>query len=282
LKRLAPGEKKTKKKMATVGSVHTTTPHYRTAEEIVENLMDPETAKEHANKESKRPKPENRRIWASVLKTKDEVIQQIAEEMARRDPERKKIAICLTDGEQALKRRALKYLKASFPNLILILDIIHVLEYLWEAAHAFYPIGSKEARQWVRERLLAILHGRVSVVAAGMRQSATKLGLTSKKREAVDTACNYFLRNKQRMRYDAYLTSGLPIASGSVEGACGHLVKDRMELTGALWNVHEKSADAVLKLRALDKSGDFNEYWDFHMEKEHQRLYGQDQYKVAA
>ena len=281
-KRLEPGEKKTKKKMATVASVHTTTPHYRTAEDVVENLMDPETAKVKSNKERKRPKSEDRRIWASVLQSKDDVIQQVAEEMVKRDPEREKIAVCLTDGERALEQRAIKYLKAAFGDLTLILDIIHVLEYLWDAAHVFFDVGSEDARQWVRERLLAILQGRVCTVVAGMRQSATKLGYSEKQREPVDKACNYYLHNKHRMQYDVYLTQGLPIASGSVEGACGHLVKDRMELTGALWNVYDKSADAVLKMRALDKSGDFDAYWDFRMGQEHARVYRQEVYAAAA
>lgn len=75
------------------------------------------------------------------------------------------------------------------------------------------------------------------------------------------------------MCYNEYLAQGLPIASGSVEGACGHLVKDRMERTGALWKVQDKGADAILKIRALDKSGDWEEYWDFHMKQEHNRQY---------
>jgi len=281
-KRLAPGEKKTKKKMATVASVHTTTAHYRTAQQVVENLMDPQTAKDKSNKERKRPKSENRRIWASVRQSKDDIIQQVAEEMASRDPGREKIAVCLTDGERALELRAIKHLKAAFPDLILVLDIIHVIEYLWDAAHVFFHVGSEAARQWVRERLLAILQGQVSTVVAGMRQSATKLGYSEKQREPIDKTCNYYLRNKHRMRYDVYLSQGLPIASGSVEGACGHLVKDRMELTGALWNVQDKSADAVLKLRALDKSGDFDSYWDFRMAQEHARVYEQGGYAAAA
>jgi hypothetical protein len=268
--------------MATVATVHTTQPHFRTAEEVVSNLMDPESAEERGQKKRQRPEPEYRRLWASVKQSKDAIIEQVAEEMHRRDPGREKTAVCLTDGENALKIRAIKYLAAAFPSLILILDIIHVIEYLWDAAHVFYETGSEDAWQWVRDRLLAILEGQVSTVVAGMRQSATKLGYGEEQRKPVDTACNYFLKNKDRMKYDVYLSMGLPIASGSVEGACGHLVKDRMELTGALWNVHDKSADAVLKMRALDKSGDFDAYWDFRMQQEHDRRYAQEDYQAAA
>jgi len=269
--RLGSGEKRTKKKMATVASVHTTDPHVRTPEEIVAQLMDPNPPQPEQSK----PKAEHRRIWASLLKSKDEVIKEMAEEMKRRDPDGQKIAVCLTDGEEALKTRTEKHLQKVFPWIILVLDIIHVLEYLWKAAHAFHAAGSEEARLWVRERLLHILQGGVSRVVAGMRQSATKQGLSAAKRRLVDKACDYFLKNKDRMDYGYYLAVGLPIASGMVEGACGHLVRDRMELTGALWNVEAERAEAVLKLRALDKSGDLEAYWDFHVIQERNRLYHQ-------
>jgi hypothetical protein len=269
--RLGSGEKRTKKKMATVASVHTTDPYVRTPEEVAARLMDPDAPKP----QQERPQPENRRLWASLLKSKDEVIAEVAEEMKRRDPQSRKIAVCLTDGEEALKTRTETQLKKAFPGVFLILDIIHALEYLWKASYAFHPAGSEAARLWVRERLLEILRGGVSRVVAGMRQSATKRGLSAAKRRIVNKTCDYLLKNKDRMDYGYYLALGLPIASGMVEGACGHLVRDRMELTGALWNVEDRRAEAVLKLRALDKSGDLSDYWDFHVKQEHKRLYHQ-------
>ncbi len=275
--RLGKGQKRTKKRMATVASVHTTEPHVRTAEEVTAHLMDPDASRP----DKPRPRPENRRLWASLKQGKDGVIQQAAQEMLYRDPAGDKIAVCVMDGERALKSRAVKYLLGAFPSLILVLDIIHVVEYLWKAAYVFHEPESEAARLWVRKRLLQILNGNVSLVARGMRQSATKRTLGEKEREPVDIACNYFLKNKDRMRYNEYLAKGLPIASGAVEGACGHLVKDRMEITGATWNVDEDGAEAILRIRAVDKSGDWEEYWKFHMKQERERLYGQ-QWKAVA
>lgn len=275
--RLGKGEKRTKKKMATVASVHTTEPYMRTAEDVVANLMDPDSPRP----DKPRPRPEGRRLWASVKQSKDVVMQEVAHEMQNRDAAKDKTAVCVMDGERALKTRAIKYLRSAFPALILILDIIHVLEYLWKAAYAFHESESEDARLWVRHRLLRILKGEVSLVARGMRQSATKQGLSPTKRKPVDDACNYFLKNTDRMRYNHYLAKGLPIASGAAEGACGHLVKDRMEITGAAWNVEDDGAEAILRIRAVDKSGDWDEYWKFHMERERQRLYA-TQWKVAA
>ena len=267
--RLGKGEKRTKKKMATVASVHTTQPYSRTAEQVVANLMDPDAPRPL----NPRPRPEARRLWASVKQSKDEVIKEVAREMQLRDPAGAKTAVCVMDGERALKTRAVKYLGSVFPGLLLILDIIHVVEYLWKASYALNEPQSDEARLWVRARLLRILKGEVSQVVRGMRQSATKHELSPEDREAIDTACVYFLGNKDRMRYDEYIARGLPIASGAAEGACGHLVKDRMEITGAIWDVQEDGAEAVLRIRALDKSGDWDEYWSFHMAQERKRLY---------
>jgi len=82
--------------------------------------------------------------------------------------------------------------------------------------------------------------------------------------------CATYLRNKSPyLRYDQYLSAGGPIATGVIEGACRHLVKDRMEITGAKWRL--KSAEAVLRLRALRISHNFEEYWEFHEACEHKR-----------
>ena len=269
-KRLTKGQKKSKKKMATVASVHTTQPFVRTPEQVISRLMD----KEPSKLEQKRPKAEHRRLWASLHKSKNELFGEVSQELEQRDPERKKVVVCVMDGEKALKIRAVEYLKTAFPGLIMILDIIHVAVYLWKAVYAFFEEGIREAHDWVRMRLLSILEGKVSRVVAGMRSAATKRKLSDKKRKPVDAACNYFLNNKERMHYHKYLSAGLPIGSGCVEGACGHLVKDRMERTGASWDVDGNVAEAVLKMRAIDKSGDFEEYWNFHLSQEKNYNYG--------
>ena len=74
------------------------------------------------------------------------------------------------------------------------------------------------------------------------------------------------------MKYDEYLAKGLPIATGVIEGACGSLVKDRAERSGMKWT-HD-GVQAVLNLRALKRNGDWEPYWDFHLEREYERIYG--------
>ena len=102
-----------------------------------------------------------------------------------------------------------------------------------------------------------------------MRRSTTLRELSNKQRDAVDTCADYLLKRQSYLRYDVFLAHGFPIATGVIEGACRHLVKDRMDLTGARWRL--KRAEAVLKLRSLRSSGDFEAYWHFHKQQELQR-----------
>jgi hypothetical protein len=164
-----------------------------------------------------------------------------------------------------------KFSRKQKRKLTIILDIIHVIEYLWKAAFAFHSDTSKEAQNWVNKRLLSILKGKSSLVASGMRRSATLQKLSTQQRVAVDKCANYLLNNKAYLKYDCYLNAGFPIATGVIEGACRHLVKDRMDITGARWSL--TGAEAVLRLRSLHVSGDWDEYWRFHLRQEYKRNY---------
>jgi hypothetical protein len=123
--------------------------------------------------------------------------------------------------------------------------------------------------RWIRRHLLKILHGKAGVTAGGMCRSATLRNIDGKKREPVDNCARYLNNNSKYLMYERYLAQGLPIATGVIEGACRHLIKDRMDVTGARWSL--KGAEAVLQLRSLRSSNDFDEYWTFHEEREYER-----------
>src|ERR1700682_368899 len=133
------------------------------------------------------------------------------------------------------------------------------------------PEGSLDAELWVLDRTLRILFGDVSQVVKGIRQSVTKRGLFGAKRKTLCGVADYLHRNRGRMCYDEYLAKGWPIASGPVEGACKNLIKDRMERSGMRWT--EEMAEAIVQLRAIYLSGDFDRYWSFHIAKDQQRLH---------
>jgi hypothetical protein len=257
--RLSPGQKRQRKRMATVASVYSTPRFVRKPEQIIgADIEKPE-----------RPAISNKRVWASVRDDSKEVIHAAFEEATRRDPQHQREWVVLVDGSlqqlEAMKAAA----KKNKVSLTIVLDFIHVLEYLWKAAHCFFTPGDKEAEPWVMQRALRLLQGKVSDVAAGIRRSATLQKLSKSARENVDKCADYLLKYRQHLQYDQFLSKGFPIASGVIEGACRHLVKDRMDITGARWRLDR--AEAVLQIRAIRSSGDFEQYWDFHKIKEFTR-----------
>ena len=266
--RLSKGEKKNAKRMATVAAAYTIAPFVRTAEELIDDSRSPRPG-------PPRPRPEQKRVWASLEKTPEEIIKELLQEARYRDPDDEKSWVALVDGNKSqisiLKRLA----KKNGLDLTIIVDLIHVIEYLWDAARVFHPDPGAQLENWVRYRLLEILRGKAGLMAGGMRRSATLRGLSAKAREPVDACARYLSNHSPYLRYDRYLVKGLPVATGVIEGGCRHLIKDRMAVTGARWSLN--GAEAVLRLRALRSSRDFDEYWTFHearkYERNHQGLY---------
>ena len=266
--RLSKGEKKNAKRMATVAAVYTIAPFVRTPEELTGNSSSPRPG-------PPRPRPEQKRVWASLEKEPEQVIEETLAEARHRDPEYEKTWVALVDGNKSQIRILKRLAKKNDLDLTIIVDLIHVIEYLWDAGRAFHAASGLELENWVRHRLLEILRGKAGLMAGGMRRSATRRGLSPKAREPVDTCARYLSNHCPYLQYDRYLAKGLPVATGVIEGACRHLVKDRMAVTGARWSLN--GAEAVLRLRALRSSHDFDEYWTFHeareYERNHQNLY---------
>jgi hypothetical protein len=266
------GEKPNKKKMATVGTVFSQVPRVRTPKEVLDSLF--ATPGEHREREP-RQRPTHKRVWASLLAGKDAFIADVKAEMTRRDPRHRRTWVIVTDGERALQRRV----TATFDDVTLVLDLLHVLEKLWKAAHALHPEGSPEATAFVRDRAERILSGQVSQVVKGLRQTVTKRRLAGAKAKTLLDVAGYYYANRERMRYHLYLANGWPIASGSVEGACKNLIRDRFERSGMRWT--PQMAEALLRLRAVYLSNDLDAYWEFHVQQEQQRLYNKGQWRVV-
>jgi hypothetical protein len=264
-KRLSKGEKRHRKRMSTVAAVYTIEPFVRTPEEVVEEMARGEAA-------ARRPRPENKRVWASLEKEPEQVLEDAFAEATARDPDGERRWVALVDGNKT-QLAIIKELAAFYGmfgvSLTIVIDIVHVLEYLWKAAFAFHEAGTPEAEEWVTERLERILRGEARHVAGGMRRSATRRGLSAQERLPVDACARYLLGYQAFLRYDEYLADGLPISTGVIEGACRHLVENRMNLTGARWSL--QGAEGVLRLRSLVMSGDFEEYWRFHGKREYER-----------
>ena len=266
------GEKANKKQMACIGCVYSVDPHVRTPEELVATLFrDPDRPK------TKAPEAQNKRYWAELSRERDGeevrgqdlVFQQLQKEIdSRRQPEQWLAHLC--DGQASLETDRQKYLPED-ARTVDILDLMHVLPRAWEAAHVFHAEGSAAASAFVREHLTRILHGQVGKVIATWRRRGTLQGLKGAKKKSLRTICAFLEKNKHRMRYDEYLRMGFPIATGVIEGACRHVIKDRMERAGMRWKV--PGAQAMLNLRTIHTNGDWTAFQDFRIALVNECLY---------
>lgn len=260
--RLSQGEKKDRKRMAQVAAVYTVQSHIRTAESIMKVAEDD-------NVIPFRTPIRNKRVWASVEREAETVIEEAFQEALQRDPKQKREWVILIDGLPHQIKLIKKVMKKLSVKATIVMDFIHVLEYLWKAAWCFFDKGDEAVEDWIAERAVKILNGHCSQVAKGIRLSATKQEIES--RENIDKCADYLLKNKERLQYGKALEAGFPIASGVIEGACRHLINDRLDITGARWSL--QGAEAVLKLRSLKSSGDFEKYWKFYKKMSKKRNY---------
>jgi hypothetical protein len=269
------GPKPGAKRMATLGSVYSIAPHVRSPEDVVESLF---RQPSKPRKKTDRPRPQHKRVRACLdHKDSDDnemhggatIFGWISDEVAARNPNGDKRVVLIMDGQESLWN--LRDVFQEDVPMIDILDLLHVTPRLWKAAHLFCSPGSPSAERFVRERVLRVLKGEVSSVIVGLRRLATINKLKGKKREKIETITNYFAKNQHRMRYHDYLAAGYPIASGVIEGACRHVVKDRLERTGMTWTV--PGAQAMLSLRCIHLSELWDEFTNFRVLSETERLY---------
>lgn len=245
-KRLKKGQKRIKKKEALVGTIYTVS---------FERQPESQTG-------TRQVRAVNKEVYASLV-GKEYVYNHLKKRAELRGLQSKKETgdvVFMADGKPSLWTQK----ETSFPGLVEILDFYHADEYLWEIAHLFCAEGSKEAEEWVTRKEEKLKTGKVGYVIGGIKQMLTKgnriHGQT--KRDRLEKIIHYLERNRYRMRYDEYLSSGYPIGTGAVEGACKNLVKERMEGTGMRWTL--AGAEAVLQLRSVYLSHYWNDFWNYY------------------
>jgi hypothetical protein len=279
-KRERPGNRR----MATLGCVYTVDPYVRTPEQIVAALCRDKTVSQPEH----RPEPCGQRYRAcfaepgqqgvdavpSAYLTWAWIAQQVQERHQRGQP-----IVRVMDGQPILQEAAQACLVDVLAQLrcqgqahlvVDILDIIHVAGYVWKAAKAFYQ-HKEHQEAFVEDRLLRILRGEVLGVITGMRRMASQRNLKGEALKAVTTACNYLEKNAERMRYDEYLKAGYPIASGVIEGACRHVIKDRMEHGGMRWTL--LGAKAMLHVRCVSASNAWEDFGQWRQAEEVKRVH---------
>ena len=255
-----------RKRMATVAGLYHIDRHVRTPQMVAQQFA-PLRLVPHPRRVT--PKPVGKKLWASLEKSMKEVIETGFAEAKRRDPTQQADWVVLVDGDLTQLDEIEQAARSSGVEVVIILDIIHVLEYVWKAGKAWLSADDPNLAQWVGDKTLRLLQGEVQSVVRNLRRGATAKRMTSTQREPIDECAAYLANHAPYLNYPVYLAQGYPIATGVIEGACRHLVKDRMEITGARWGL--EGGEAVLKLRALVINGDLDAYWDFHEQQEYQR-----------
>jgi hypothetical protein len=278
------GPKKDRKRMATVGTVYSVDRHRRTPEEVLEALFrDPKETTALAVVPD-RPVPCHKRVWACLDHVdaqgeeragRPEVFAWMAAQLTQRNPQGAKTVVNVMDGQEALWEALEIFGRCEdrFGRVreVDVLDLLHVTPRVWEVAHLFHRAQSPEAVAFVRNSVGRILHGTIAGVLRSWRRLARVRGLSAAARAKLAKIIAYLRKNQSRMHYDQYLAAGYPIASGVIEGACRHVVKDRMEQTGMSWR--KPGAQAMLDTRTTRLNGDWEDYTTYRIARETARLY---------
>jgi hypothetical protein len=262
--RLKRGEARSKKKAVTVTALYTIQPAPRTVDEVVASLLEQEE-----KTTATRSRPQHKQLWGT-LAGKPAALDRLQGEVDKRMGDHIQHRVMLCDGDKSLQA----HLQQRFPDFSLILDFIHAYEYLWQVATTLYGQDDPDRLAWVLERTRTLLEGQACSLATSFRQLAQEKRRTASQRKILQKVANYYENNQAYMDYATYLHHGWPIASGVIEGACRHFVKDRMELSGMRWSID--GAENLLHLRAVAENDDWDDYHRFRKQQRQLRLYQSD------
>ena len=272
--RLSPGEKHGRKRMAELACVYDAVPVPRTPQDVIATpAQQRQKNKAQAKSKGKPREPQARGKWLTASVTDDipAVISSAFDEGERRDQQHKREWVVLIDGNNTQIEAVTAEADRRGVTVTIVIDFIHVLEYIWKAAWSFFDKGEPAAEEWVADQARKVLHGKTRQVVAGIRRRATTYGYSHAERAGADECARYLENKQDYLDYATALSNGWPIATGIIEGACRSIVKDRMDITGARWGL--EGAEAILKLRALIATGDFDAYWRYHLRREHERIH---------
>jgi hypothetical protein len=293
--RLGKGEKPGRKKEAIVTATYTIHPCVRTPQAVVQSLFEKDAPnkdapnkdapnkdvpnkdvpnkdvpnkemEEQKKKDASRSRPQNKRYWAT-LDGKQAAMEFTKQQVSRREGVHIEHKLALTDGSPALQEQV----RDALPDYRLILDFIHADEYLWKAGNALFGEKNPKRQEWVQALSLEMLSGQTDAVIAQLRMESQKAGCSPSVRLILEQVANYCERNIEFMRYNEYLAAGWPIATGVIEGACRHVVKDRCELSGMRWS--QPGVEALLRMRCVEENGDWESFHEYRRSRRQQTLY---------
>ena len=281
--RLSPGEKHGRKRMAEIVAVYDLQPAPRTIADILPGHRTSSRARPQS-RQAHQPGPVVTGKWlhANLTDNIPAVIAAMFDEAERRDPAHERTWVALVDGNRQQIDAIHDQATTRGVQVSIVIDLVHVLEYLWKAAWTFFYPGDHDAESWVASHAQTILAGRAIDAALTITHQADAGGFRGSERTGADEAVAYLTRKAPYLDYATALAKGWQIATGIIEGAARYLIKDRMDITGARWTT--PGAEAVLRLRAIIANGDFDTYWQWHQQQElrHNHLDHYQQLDLAA
>ena len=123
-----------------------------------------------------------------------------------------------------------------------MIDLIHVLGYIWKAAWSLHDAGDPAADDWVAARALAVLAGDSARASEEITAEVSAASLPASRRTGADACVRCLNARHEYLRYDQALAEGWPIATGVIEGACRHLIADRLDIGGARWGLEDRKS----------------------------------------
>jgi hypothetical protein len=272
---LSRRERTGRSRMAVVTAIYDAVPAPRTAADIL-----PVDTAERATRQPG-PKTSNRKVDASLQYSVAPMVAALFDQAESRDPQHQRRWVVLVDGAnhqlECIEREA----QSRGVQTDIVVDFIHVLEYLWKAAEDLHPTHSARAG-FVQATARDLLEGHAPQVVADLR-ARLHARPGDDPAPGLQRAIAYLHAKAPYLHYHIALALGWPIATGVIEGCCRHLVKDRLDITGARWSL--TGAEAILLLRAVIANGDFEKYWQYHLDREYLRTHAsryKDQFDLAA
>jgi len=275
-----PGPKPGRKQMALLGAAYHIEPYVRTPEQVLEALFREPTSAAVPNTEPARPLPQHKRRRAALSEAEAGqpghsaavIFPWLLAQAQGREAQPQCPWVVVMDGQPTLWDD-LHAVLGDAPR-VEVLDLLHANGYLWQAVHLFHPPGTEKALAMMKFCLLALLKGKVQELLLWLADQAEQRGLSASQRQQLAKIIGYFRRHRHRVHYDQYLAAGYPIASGVIEGACRHVVKDRMERAGMHWTL--PGAQAMLRLRCIALNGQWEDFMRYYIDQETARLYPND------
>jgi len=198
--------------------------------------------------------PINKRVYASYAPKRHAFA--IARREARKrgfSAKSRKTVHIVTDGDEDLER----HIKDFFPKARHTLDIMHVLEYFWEAGRFVFKEGSDELVAWVKRQERRLYRGNTGNAILALNE----LDVSSSNERRLEQIRSYLRKRIALMHYHELRKEDLDVASGVVEGAVRHVIGKRFDSSGMRW-IRER-AEALLQLRCIEINGDWDDFVSF-------------------